>query len=616
MERAGRYEIVEEVGRGAMGVVYKAYDPVIGRTVAIKTMLARGLAEADFAAFRARFQFEAQSAGTLTHPNIITVYDFGEEEGMLYLAMEYLEGKSLETMLKQQLVLPIETIIPMAEQVGSALDFAHSHKIVHRDVKPANIMILNSGLVKVMDFGAAKGALTTLTTRAGQLLGTPNYMSPEQAKGRPLDGRSDIFSLGVILYELLTGEKPFYGESVTTVIYKIVHDTPIPPRELDPTIHPGLNFVVGKALAKSPDERYQSCRELVDDLKNYRNLGPMAASNETVVLTRPLSATPATMGPDAAAGTSVRAADQLAVSSNAGPESVATPVAMEMLPPDSDEDYDRDRQEPSLLVWLLPLSLLVVAVLVGLFLYHRHTTTPVAGNQPAGAPAQPAAIPASQPPATPASQPQPEATQSQPEASQPQPEAAQPQPEATQIPAAAPQPKPAENKPAAAETQETELSRPVSRPLAKPAKERAAKSAGMGSLYIRSNVPGAKILIDGNLKEGWVTPHTGQVPAGKHHISLFAEGYQSAFKEVDVTAGAELPVDFTLTPVAGLLRVQTTPSGLEVFIDGKSYGPSPVTLNLPVGFHSLRVTPPPGGAAHEQSVEVRADATNTVSLRW
>jgi len=591
MERAGRYEIVQEIGRGAMGVVYKAHDPVIGRTVAIKTMLSRGLAEGDFEAFRARFQFEAQSAGTLTHPNIITVYDFGEEEGMLYLAMEYLQGKSLQKLLQEQKILPLETIVPLVEQVGSALDFAHLHKIIHRDVKPANIMVLDSGLVKVTDFGAAKGSTTTLATRTGQLLGTPNYMSPEQAKGRTLDGRSDIFSLGVILYELLTGEKPFYGESLTTVIYKVVHDTPIPPRELDPTIHPGLSFVVSKALAKSPDERYRSCRELVDDLKNYRSLGAMAASNETVVLTRPLAAT---SGAASASSTSVRAA-ALGGSSAPQPSIAAeipgtgTPaitVATVASPPDSAAVSDTHEEKHSPWVWLLPVSLLALALIVGLILYHNHAAPRSPNNLPA------------------------DHSAAQSTAEQPRPS-----------PAPSPETRPAENKHPVKETSPVAspvagLETQASRQTSKSVPEKASKPSGMGTLNIQSNVAGAKILINGSIKDGWVTPHLAQLPAGKYGVSLVANNYQTAFQEVEVAAGSEQSVNIPLTAVLGGLRIETTPVGLEVFIDEKSYGLSPVTVSVPAGPHSLRVSAPPGMAAQVETVQVPANDVRTVSLRW
>src|ERR1039458_7766572 len=283
LTKTGRYQIVRELGRGSMGVVYQGYDPLIGRTVAIKTMLPEGLSPDEFLEYKKRFKVEAMAAGVLAHPNIITVYDYGEDDGVLYLAMEYLEGKSLEKIVQEQGVLPIETILPIYDQICNALDHAHNNKIVHRDIKPANIMILNNGLVKVTDFGIAK-MMAMGMTQVGQILGTPNYMSPEQVKGRHIDGRSDIFSLGVILYELVTGEKPFGGQNITTLIYNIMHENPIPPRELDASIHSGLSFVISKALAKNVDERYQTCRELAEDLKNYKTLGGAASPQGTVVL--------------------------------------------------------------------------------------------------------------------------------------------------------------------------------------------------------------------------------------------------------------------------------------------------------------------------------------------
>ena len=300
LTKAGRYQIVGELGRGSMGVVYRGFDPMIQRTVAIKTMLPEGLSPQEFHEYKTRFQREAMAAGILAHPNIITVYDFGEDNGVLYLAMEFLQGKSLENMVQEQGVLPMETILPIYEQICSALDHAHRNKVVHRDMKPANIMILENGLVKVTDFGIAK-MMAMGMTQAGQILGTPNYMSPEQVKGRQIDGRSDIFSLGVILYELVTGEKPFGGQNITTVIYKIINENPIPPRELDATIPAGISYVISKALAKSPDERYQTCHELAEDLKNYRNLSAAVMGQGTVMMrAAPEVAEPAPLPPPSA----------------------------------------------------------------------------------------------------------------------------------------------------------------------------------------------------------------------------------------------------------------------------------------------------------------------------
>jgi serine/threonine protein kinase len=274
MAKAGRYEILGELGRGAMGVVYRAVDPVIGRNVAVKTIRlteeGTGLSRPELLS---RFQTEARAAGLLTHPNIVVVYDAGEEDGLYYITMELVVGKSMQAVFDSGEAFPVSRILRILEQACSALQFAHERNIIHRDIKPANLMLTEDDTVKVTDFGTAKILQFGTVQQTTHVMGTPSYMSPEQVKGRPVDGRTDIFSLGVVLYEMLTGEKPFPGQSITTVIYKIVNEEPIQPRQLNPSIHPGLNDVVMRALAKDPDVRYQNCREMLEDLRNYRALG-------------------------------------------------------------------------------------------------------------------------------------------------------------------------------------------------------------------------------------------------------------------------------------------------------------------------------------------------------
>ncbi|HKF26739.1 MAG TPA: PEGA domain-containing protein [Candidatus Acidoferrum sp.] len=273
LTKAGRYEITGEIGRGAMGVVYRATDPFIGRTVAVKTLQlseqGTGLTKEELLN---RFQTEARAAGLLTHPNIVVVYDAGEEDGLFFITMELVEGKSLQALLDAGQLFPLPRVFRIMEQACSALQFAHDRNIVHRDIKPANLMLTPDDTVKVTDFGTAKILQFGTVNQTTHVMGTPSYMSPEQVKGKVVDGRSDIFSLGVLLYEMVTGEKPFPGQNITTVIYKIVNEEPLAPRELDPSIHPGLNAVILKALAKEPSERYQHCRDLIEDLRNYRTL--------------------------------------------------------------------------------------------------------------------------------------------------------------------------------------------------------------------------------------------------------------------------------------------------------------------------------------------------------
>ena len=282
--KAGRYEIVGELGRGAMGIVYKATDPVIGRTVAVKTIRlseeGTGLSRPELLT---RFQTEARAAGLLTHPNIVVVFDAGEEDGLYYITMELVEGKSLQALLDAGHAFPLPRTLRIMEQTCSALQFAHERNVVHRDIKPANLMLTADDTVKITDFGTAKILQFGTTQQTAHVMGTPSYMSPEQVKGRAVDGRSDIFSLGVMLYEMVTGEKPFPGQNITTVIYKIVNEDPVPPRQIDPSIHPGISTVVMKALQKEPEQRYQSCREMLEDLKSYRAVAPVGGNPQSTM---------------------------------------------------------------------------------------------------------------------------------------------------------------------------------------------------------------------------------------------------------------------------------------------------------------------------------------------
>src|SRR3989475_2486082 len=283
--KAGRYEIVGELGRGAMGVVYKAMDPVIGRTVAVKTIRlseeGTGLSRPELLT---RFQTEARAAGLLTHPNIVVVFDAGEEDGLYYITMELVEGKSLQNLLDAGQMFPLPRVLRLMEQTCGALQFAHERNVVHRDIKPANLMLTADDTVKVTDFGTAKILQFGTVQQTAHVMGTPSYMSPEQVKGRAVDGRSDIFSLGVMLYEMVTGEKPFPGQNITTVIYKIVNEDPVPPRQVDPSIHPGISAVVMRALEKDPDQRYQSCREMLEDLRNYRTIAPTGGNPQSTMV--------------------------------------------------------------------------------------------------------------------------------------------------------------------------------------------------------------------------------------------------------------------------------------------------------------------------------------------
>src|SRR6266487_2266293 len=242
----GKYEVRREIGRGAMGVVYEGYDPSIKRVVALKTIRAEQLAGEDPSAVIARFRREAQAAGRLNHPNIVSIYDFGEDSGIWYIAMEFVQGRELKECFETNERFKIADIVRIMSQILNALDYSHRQGVIHRDIKPANIFLLADGSVKVADFGIAHIEASNLT-QVGAVMGTPAYMSPEQIMGLPVDGRSDLFSAGVILYQFLTGERPFSGSAATTM-QKVLKEDPLPPSSLNIQVLPVMDAVVRRAL--------------------------------------------------------------------------------------------------------------------------------------------------------------------------------------------------------------------------------------------------------------------------------------------------------------------------------------------------------------------------------
>lgn len=275
-QKIGRYEILSTLGQGAMGVVYRATDPLLERTVAIKTINLE-LSKDEFEEFEERFYREARSAGRLNHPNIVTIHDVGNNNDIAYMAMEFLEGDELRDILDAGAPLSLDRIAEIASQVADGLAFAHEHGVVHRDIKPSNIMILKNGGVKITDFGIAL-IPSASRTMAGMILGSPKYMSPEQVVGQDVDGRSDIFSLGVVLYEMLTGKPPFTGDNISAIMFRILNEMPAEPCTLKPGLPEAFNYIIAKAMAKHPDERYQNAGEMAEDLHHYLSL-PVPANS-------------------------------------------------------------------------------------------------------------------------------------------------------------------------------------------------------------------------------------------------------------------------------------------------------------------------------------------------
>jgi serine/threonine-protein kinase len=292
--------IVDELGQGAMGVVYKATDPLIDRIVAIKT-ITLSLALEEREEYEGRFYQEAKAAGSLSHPNIVTIFDVGRSGDTAYIAMEFLQGRELRDILNDQKLLPVDQVIDVVAQVAQGLAYAHEHGIIHRDVKPSNIMVGRDGHVKITDFGIARMASAAVRTQTGMVLGSPKYMSPEQVMGKLTDQRSDIFSLGVMLYEMLTGHLPFTGENVNAIMYQTLNAIPQPPSALNAVVPDMLNFIVAKALAKELEHRYQNAKDLANDLRACRDSMPRSYNVAAIGSVRPSNptsladSTPATM---------------------------------------------------------------------------------------------------------------------------------------------------------------------------------------------------------------------------------------------------------------------------------------------------------------------------------
>ena len=293
--RIGKYELRHHIGRGAMGIVYEAFDTVIERRVALKVLRTDVYAAEQVADMRARFKREAHSAGRLSHPNIVTIFDYGEHDGSPYIVMDLMEGEELARSLEAGARMALPQVVRVMEQLLSALAYAHDRGVVHRDLKPSNVFVLRDGTIKVVDFGLARIEASNLT-ETGTMLGTPAYMSPEQFLGLPADARSDLFSLGVILYQMLTGDKPFTG-SPTTIMQKVLRQEPVEPSVLNPTLSAAWDEVIKRALAKKPDQRVHSARQLGEYVRLAFEGKPLPGAgvpaDSTVVIDATLRVAPA-----------------------------------------------------------------------------------------------------------------------------------------------------------------------------------------------------------------------------------------------------------------------------------------------------------------------------------
>ncbi|HEV7501824.1 MAG TPA: serine/threonine-protein kinase [Vicinamibacteria bacterium] len=368
IEQIGKYKILEKIGQGAMGEVYKAHDPVLNRFVAVKTISSELGADDTL---RKRFQREAQSAARLNHPNIITVYDYGEEQGKIYMAMELLDGSDLKQSIARRASLSLDDKLSVVDQIAEGLAFAHSHEIVHRDLKPANIHLLGNGQAKIMDFGLARLGGSEMT-RTGMVMGTPHYMSPEQVRGERADARSDVFALGCVFYELLTYRKPFDADSMHSVLFKVMQEDPPPAHEVDPAVPAVLAQVVARAMAKDPSQRFQNASEFRSAL--HRAMQAVAAGqgeNALPDLALP-AGTPAARAGDATAGGSASRSSSLRGASASGARSTGAASRAPAPPPGA----------PSKAPLMVGGGLLLAALAIGGVMLGRSTTYPPVTSPP------------------------------------------------------------------------------------------------------------------------------------------------------------------------------------------------------------------------------------------
>jgi len=545
MDRIGRYKIVRELGRGAMGVVYLATDPTIGRPVAIKTIRLGEVTNAEERGrLRERLFREARSAGVLSHPGIVTIYDMESQDDLAYIAMEYVNGPTLDQLLSGPPLSP-ERMFSILLQTAAALDYAHQKGIVHRDIKPANIMVAEDGSVKITDFGIAKINTSEQFTMTGTIVGTPHYMAPEQVQGLAVDGRADQFSLAVIVFEMLTGEKPFTGEQLTTVVYKIVAEEPSPPHRLNSTLSQQISNVLRKALAKRPDARYPNCQKFVDALEAACNATkgwqPLARGGSLTLPTAVEARRPGGLAPHGAA-----------------------------------EDT-RTREGRKVRVLPVLLAVLVAAGLVGLIAWQAAPWITDSGPKPATAETSP-------PP--PPSQPAPSSTAAPPASL----------PEDTKPSAMPPAPgKPTEAADAAGDagTQPQASTTPERSPIPEPPPPRptADVTAGQDLRISVSTIPSdATAVLDNRPDTACTTPCALDARPGQHIVSINRSGYQTEHRPVTVTSSSvELPPVALRLP-GGVLMLASVPSGAQILVNGTPANKTtPAKLELRPGKYEITV---------------------------
>lgn len=618
MNQIGRYEILNELGRGAMGVVYRARDTKIGREVAIKTIkLAEQADESETERLRERLFREAQSAGRLSHPGIVTIYDVAEESGLAYITMEFVDGETLQAMMDSGRAEEPEFIADILRQTAAALDYAHSKEIVHRDVKPANIMVTPDGTVKITDFGIARISSSKLT-QTGTVMGTPSYMSPEQVRGDPISGASDQFSLGVITYELLTDAKPFSGDSLTAVMFKIVSGEVTPPSELSSSISKPLESAVLRALSKGGEERYPSCAEYAKAVSTgfesaessipERHVGTAEITGEETTVVR------------TAEGGGAVSQKQLETVVQPLPEGTAPTVVMPGLPPlgaaetqaptYAEEPEEGKRGGP----WIAIAVVAGILVAGGGFWISQNPgflggiATPgasslepdsgetVLGGENAGIEEGTGETDT--------------ASYAAPVVTEPEPAGGAPDPEATESVSPEPGSEGAGTSPETTTAEEIPVAPPPEPQPAPPPAPPKAPPPRVVVVNFSTSQPGARVVVGGKPLWSCTTPCPIDLPRGEHTALISLGGFHSVRKTFEV--GSD-PVDLVieLDAVVGTVLVSSSPTGADVFVDDKKMDQKTNdSFHLPPGYRLIKVQKA-GAGSWEQSVLVKEGELST-----
>ena len=576
MEQLGRYRVIGELGHGAMGVVFRALDPTIGREVALKTIRLGDFTNAEQRTRqRDRLFREARSAGILSHPGIVTIFDVGEQDGVAYIAMELVNGVTLEQMMAKPEALDRERAIQMLGQTAEALDYAHRKGIIHRDIKPANIMIVSeTGHIKITDFGIAKITTLDQLTQAGLMVGTPNYMAPEQVQGKTVTGRADQYSLCVIAFEMMTGEKPFVADHLPPLVYKIVMEDPPPAARLNRTLGQKIEAVLRRGLSKSPDDRYASCLELVETLEEA------------------CAATPGWK--TQARGATFNLPTVSTETAQHKPAPPPQPEAITLPPPRPRPEPPPEPKRRAVPVFLAVLFGLGLA---GLVYYARRPIAPDIVPPPP------------KPPLVESPKPEKSAVIRQPEAVTPAPAPAEPpktEPPKTEPPKTEPsQVEPAKVEPEPPKAEAPRAAPPPSRP--------PRTSPTSVEVPIRSEPPRAQVMLDGLPGTACNTPCTLKATTGVHNITVSRPGFRTVTREIRVEPDMYEPPVVTMVSAMGVIMLQSQPDGASIFVNDKPVPQkTPAQLNLPPGHYTIRVEK--GDLKGAQTVEVRDQGFHHIAI--